>query len=279
MVASLVISLPLAGSGAVGADPFYENLLAKGTDQYNRRDFAAAVRTLRLACFGLLEEPERLADGLVRLGLAQGAAGERDAFAETFRRLVEVEERFGAYSKAPIAGAVRGEFEQLVLRLLPASTIAVSAGFAHLAAPRTTSRAATPTPGVETGGTARVSPLPTSGEAEELRRAQSLLAEGRVVESYERARSLADTRPSWREAQLVAAEAAYRLARWLEAVAYFDRAGDPGEEQPLLLFYWAVSLYEAGDRARAAAVLRRALPRIKHTQYVDAYEAKILSPP
>ncbi len=279
VVASLVVGLALVESWALGADPFYENLLAKGTDQYNRRDFAAAARTLRLACFGLLEEPERLADGLVRLGLAQGAAGERDAFAETFRRLVEVEERFGAYTKASIPEAVRGEFERLARAVLPPATLAAAAGFAHLAAPQSGGRAATPPPGAQAGGAARPAPAPTADQAEELKRAKALLVEGRIVESYERARTLADASPAWREAQLVAAEAAYRLARWAEAVAYFARAGDPGEEQPLLLFYWAVSLYEAGDRARAATVLRRALPRIKHTEYVDAYEAKILGTP
>ncbi len=275
----VVAGLVLAGPWALGADPFYENLLAKGTDQYNRRDVAAAARTLRLACFGLLEEPERLADGLVRLGLAQGAAGEREAFAETFRRLVEVEERFGGYGQAPIPDAVRAEFERLARTFLPPSTLSTSAGFGHLAAPKPGGPSSTPTPTVQPGGAVHPVPTPTAEQTRELQQAQALLVEGRVVESYERARTLADASPAWREAQLVAAEAAYRLARWQEAAAYFGSAGDPGEEQPLLLFYWAVSLFEAGDKARAATVLRRALPRIKHTEYVDAYEAKILGAP
>ena len=274
-----VASLLLAGAWALGADPFYENLLAKGSDQLHRRDFAAAARTLRLACFGLLEEPERLADGLVRLGLAQGAAGDREAFAETFRRLAEVEERFGAYARASIPGEVRAEFEWLARELLPAATRAGSAGLAGPAAPQPGALTATPTPGVPADGAARPSATPTAGETDELKRAKALLVEKRVAEAYERARTLAEAYPNWREAQLATAEAAYRLARWQEAVAYFDKAGDPGEEQPLLLFYWAVSLFEAGDHARAATVLRRALPRIKHTEYVAAYEAKILGAP
>lgn len=277
---ALLIAGPLVpAKWAFGADPFYENLLAKGTDQYNRRDFAAAVRTLRLACFGLLEEPERLADGLVRLGLAQGAAGEREAFAETFRRLVEVEERFGGYGQAPIPDAVRAEFERLSRGFLPASTLSTSTGFEHLAAPRPGGQSVTPTPTVQPGGAVRPVSTPAANQTRELQQAQALLAEGRVLESYERARTLAEVNPAWKAAQLAAAEAAYRLARWQEAAAYFGSAGDPGEEQPLLLFYWAVSLFEAGDKARAATVLRRALPRIKHTEYVDAYEAKILGAP
>lgn len=274
-----IASLLLMGGWALAADPFYENLLAKGTDQLRRRDFAAAARTLRLACFGLLEEPERLADGLVRLGLAQGSVGDREAFAETFRRLAEAEERFGAYARASISDEVRAEFERLARGLLPATSLAGSAGFTGLAAPQPGARTATSSPGVPADGAARPSPTPTAGEVDALKQAKALLVEGRVVESYERARTLADAFPNWREVQLAAAEAAYRLARWQEAVAYFDKAGDPGEEQPLLLFYWAVSLYEAGDQARAATVLRRALPHIKHTEYVAAYKAKILAAP
>lgn len=272
-------SLLLAVSWVAAADPFYENLLAKGTDQYNRRDFVAAARTLRLACFGFLEEPERLADGLVRLGLAQVAAGQKDLFAETFRRVAEVEDRFGAYGKAPIPEAARAEFERHARTLLPASTLRTTPGFSHLAGSPPAPTAVARSSQERRGNPSRPEPGPSSEEAGQLQQALALLSEGRIVEAFDRSRALADARPAWREAQLAAAEAAYRLARWSEAVTYFGRAGDPGEGQPLLLFYWAVSLFEAGEKAQAAEVLRRALPRIKHTEYVDAYKAKILGSP
>jgi hypothetical protein len=38
----------------------------------------------------------------------------------------------------------------------------------------------------------------------------------------------------------------------------------------------AVSLYESGDAAGAATVLKRALPNLKRTPYVDSYTRKIL---
>lgn len=277
LLAFAVLGLPAPWAEA--ADPFYENLLAKGTDQYNRRDFVAAARTLRLACFGFLEEPERLADGLVRLGLAQVAAGQNDSFAETFRRVAEVEERFGAYGKAPIPDPVRAEFERHARALLPASTLRTTPGFSHLAASPPAPTAVPRSSQERRGNPSRPEPGPSAEDAAQLQQALALLGEGRVVEAFDRSRALADARPAWKEAQLAAAETAYRLARWSEAVAYFARAGDPGEGQPLLLFYWAVSLFEAGEKAQAAEVLRRALPRIKHTEYVDTYKAKILGSP
>lgn len=273
------IAFLLPSPALLGADPFYANLLAKGSDQYNRRDYAGAARTLRLACFGLLDEPERLADGLVRLGLAQAAAGEREAFVETFRRVLEVEERFSAYSRAAIPEAMRTEFERQARSLVPAATLATVPRFSHLAGGASPITAAPAPPRQEpiTRGEGLTSPPLEASQ--ELQQVRALLGEGRVVEAYERAKRLAAGYPAWREAQLAAAEAAYRLARWQEAVGYFEQGGDPGEGQPLLLFYWAVSLYEAGDRARAAEALRRALPRIKHTEYVDTYKAKIFGVP
>ena len=49
------------------------------------------------------------------------------------------------------------------------------------------------------------------------------------------------------------------------------------DSEPELLFYLAVSLYESKDAPGAAAVLRRALPNLQRSPYVDAYARKILS--
>jgi hypothetical protein len=38
----------------------------------------------------------------------------------------------------------------------------------------------------------------------------------------------------------------------------------------------AVSLYESGDATGAAAALRRSLPNLQRTPYVDGYARKIL---
>jgi hypothetical protein len=38
----------------------------------------------------------------------------------------------------------------------------------------------------------------------------------------------------------------------------------------------AVSLFESGDAAGAAAILKRSLPNLQRSAYVDAYARKIL---
>src|SRR5436853_2917424 len=96
----ILLTLLLAGSPlAAAVDPFYLSLLRDGQLAFDRKDYRAAARHLRLACFGMLEEPRPLADCLARLALAQDRAEDLDGFRETFKRLAEVEERFNAYTQ------------------------------------------------------------------------------------------------------------------------------------------------------------------------------------
>jgi tetratricopeptide (TPR) repeat protein len=488
-VLGLVASV-LFAAAALAADPFYMQLLRQGTDAYNRHDYQTAARQLRIACFGLLDEPTLLADGLTRLALAQAAAGDNDGFRETFQRLTEVQARFSAYTQADIPKEVRTALEQLVVQLIPPATLAENPAFSYLVpnrwdsvaklppsqqrkelerlikaeptdsrwrlmlaelelsqgrphaaytaaegamtlAPgnrealrlrglalagekkwpqaaadlqacgtassdprvagallsalvelkrwqeagaltaqlspavandpavrqltgtvaghvRVTSAAVVPTPtrplpletsvaekpkagavlASGTGASSPPQPSPTrpierpttiattsktlvanhpsspatnaterhssttgsvastsqrrpadaslsSDETAELRRVQDLVRANRLIDAFTLAQKVADANPGLTEPQHLAAEMAYRISRWREAAKYFKRGGDPGDKQPLLLFYEAVSFYEVGDRAGAAAALKRCLPNIRRTPYVEEYAGKI----
>jgi tetratricopeptide (TPR) repeat protein len=506
-----------AVSGGIGvvtpahaaADPFYLDLLRDGMQSYDHGDYAAAVKRLRLACFGMLDEPQQLAACLTRLGLAQAAAGNTDGFRETFRRIVEVEERFGAYNRADLAPELRAAFEQRALAAVPAGTLETIPAFRALlgrkleaqvaalpprerrrqleerlakeprnvvwnvllaeldlaegktapavtraeatatlaprdpralcvrglaraaakrcseavadlvscpaaasaagaAAPATggaggedageqrdatvlltcrvelgqwrqaeeqvrtlpaawkqdreiaalmrqvakhpsaagappdgkSAGAATPVPppaaaahntpaavaasptagatAPKTGagaknpatgagpaagqsaspGTAAGEPRPapanpatalpavprplaplSAAEREAMARAEKLLTATAVPdlrEALRLARQLADAHPDSKEAQYLAGEAAYRNSRWSEAAAYFRRGGPPGDDHPELLFYMAVAFYEVGDKPGAAAVLKRSLPNLQKTPFVESYVKRIL---
>ncbi len=529
LLATVVVLVTMLVSLAVhAADPFFMRLLRLGTDAYNRRDYQSAVRQLRVACFGLLDEPQLLADGLTRLALAQASVGDETGFRETFQRLSEVEERFQGYSRADIPNDVRGAFEALVVQMIPRATLSENAAFARLIAsrretvsklppaqrrkelgrvikelerlikvepsevrwrlimadleladsnPRSAYEAAdsalklspgnraalkfrglalradknwspaaedlkscglasadpevagalltclvelrhwqeandfasklppdlakertvreltvtaaaglaasqpavaptptwgvpggakvaerpaasaaggtwvvaggppqTPTPRPAGGPTTATGALgypaagapppsatrpaekptaaagfaqtstpksagwrvvgtsssagaasagtrpagtpaqraPTRGgflsptQRADLDRVQELAKTGQLDDAFALARKVADARPDLIEPQFVAAEMAYRTTRWSDAVTYFRRAGDPGDGQPLLLFYSAVALFETGDRTGAAAALKRCLPNIRHTPYVNEVTKKVL---
>jgi tetratricopeptide (TPR) repeat protein len=86
---------------------------------------------------------------------------------------------------------------------------------------------------------------------------------------------LAESYPASPAAQFLAAEAAYRTARWGEAVRFFEAGGDPDGSQPLLLFYKAVALFELGEADAALAYLERALPKLRKTDFVKSYAERI----
>jgi len=110
-------------------------------------------------------------------------------------------------------------------------------------------------------------------------RSQRLLTATTVAdlrESLRLARQVADAHPESKEAQYLAGEAAYRNSRWPEAAAYFRRGGIVGDDRPELLFYMAVAFYESGDPSSAASALKRALPGLQKTPFVDSYVKRIL---
>jgi tetratricopeptide (TPR) repeat protein len=250
------------------------------------------VRELRLACFGMLDEPKRLAECLVRLALAQDRANDLDGFRETFRRVVEVEERFTAYSRGELSPDLKAEFEDRLPARIPAATLEAVQVFKPLVktapAPAGKGREHGSDAGKPAEPTAQLPPRqppkppptePSSAEQAQLAQARELLAGSRsrdLRRAFTAASEVADAYPLHREAQLLAAEAAYRLSRWADAVRYFKRGGAPADDQPELLFYLAVSLHETGDGPGAAAALRRALPNLKGSDYVESYRKKIL---
>jgi len=295
---------PLPAQAAI--DPFYQGLLREGQLAFERKEHAAAARALRLACFGMLDEPRPLADCLSRLALAQDGAGDAAGFRETFQRLVDVEDRFKGYSQGELAPELRAALEARLSTRLPAATLAGATAFrstlvkknpAPAGAPVASAPAAAPPPAPVSPSSApptatlakTPAPAPanppapkplTDGERKQLDQARQLLGESRpskeLRQAFELARAVADAHPDSKEAQHLAAEGAYRISRWSDAALYFRRGGDPGEGEPERLFYMAVSLYESGDATAASTALKRALPNLKRTPYVESYMRKIL---
>jgi tetratricopeptide (TPR) repeat protein len=463
LLAALTAALALLpGRPAPAAvDPFYVSRLQEGMTAVERGSYADAVTSLRIACFGMLEDEPQLAACLVRLSLAQAGAGDKDGFAQTFRRLLEGEERVGLYTEAGLDPALQTRFEAKVLEWIPRSVLSTSTAFQRLAAdqretqlaglaskarrerlakleqeepkvarwsllaarfekeqgqPRAAVAAADralridpnlaearclrgwaraelgryadaaedlagcsdkdpafalaelrsrvelsqwgeaeallealpaeqrglptvealakrvekgvgrrPAPGDSRAAPAEASPAATQqapgggtipaganpaateptgrgaatearaqgsvpgsplggalppGDETELARAQAQLSRARsaaeIEQAYAIAADLARRHPAHPRVQYTAAEIAYRASRWADAVRHFRQGGDPGEAQPLLLFYLAVSLWETGSRQEAAAVMRRCDGKLRPTPFVQAYRGKIL---
>ncbi len=463
-----VLGHPDAGSAT---DPFYDRLLQDGIEAHDRGDQQAAVKNLRLACFGLLDEPTVLARGLTYLALAQATIDDQAGFSGTFDRILEVERRFGAFSQLDLGADLRESLEAHLERWIPyelldrapafreaarrklearifdlpaekrrpelqrlaaaeperaawgiqlaelelgsgnyqAALAAADQLLAHdpaldqarclrgqagvatgaceqalvdlescqeleyrpslaedkleclvrlrdwqsastllgeipadrrrkspfrqlareirkgqkaaseAAAASAAAAEAAATADLETGSAEEADPgqiddsLPDSASepvasegmpslpvaesamleetspedaatlpsdlSAELERTRQLLpssSRGELEAAFVTARELADRYPQLTEPQHLAAEIAYRLSRWQEAVSLFERGGRPEPSQPNRLFYLAVALFETGDRAAAQGLLERCLPSLETTPFVRSYVDRIL---
>jgi len=282
----LVLAVLAPGSSAASGN-HYENLLIEGKAALSRQEFAHAAQSLRLACFGLLAEPDRLADCLVYLAAAQAEAGEEEAFQESFDRLLEVEQRFGTYSRLALTGELQLTLEDAARRWVSPEKLASVRAFAALAEPEPEvpadeTPAANPGTEPETPAEPPAAGEPQPAElATQLEEARAKLGRAsnaqELNEVYTAARGIADAHPEASEAQHLVAEIAYRTSRWREVIGYFERGGEIDPDRPALSFYLAVALYETGERERAARVLSSCVDRLKDTAFVRSYAQKIFA--
>ncbi len=128
VVVALSTALP-----AFAADAFYMARLRDGRLALERGQPEEAATEFQIACFGLLEEPPMLAECLTFLAVANKRAGNEAGFSRAFDRLLDAEERFGAYTAANIPEETRSAFETAIKQRVPLSFLASTQGFAHLA--------------------------------------------------------------------------------------------------------------------------------------------------
>ncbi len=74
LLASILVGITLAGQQATVSppqvDPFYLRLFDDGLAAFNRNDFEEAFENLKIAAFGLMDEPDLLGEAFVYLTLS-----------------------------------------------------------------------------------------------------------------------------------------------------------------------------------------------------------------
>jgi predicted Zn-dependent protease len=105
-------------------------------------DAARAETELRLAAFGLLDEPERLVVALAHLALADQAAGDTAGLDATLQRLLAVERSFAAWAAADLPPAARARVEAALAERVPEAGLASVPSLAAVARRRAAERLA-----------------------------------------------------------------------------------------------------------------------------------------
>ncbi|MBZ0113739.1 MAG: tetratricopeptide repeat protein [Thermoanaerobaculia bacterium] len=192
----------------------------------------------------------------------------------------------------PVADARRTKLDEQILAAESKAKQTAMAGVGPEVEPEVASETGAPPAGPspepsgrELEGETQSSPAatPVTVDAEDLATLRDELAVATKIDHvnglYDRVQLLVADDPDNPDVQFLAGEIAYRASRWDEAVAHFDAGGDPGFDQPGLLFYKAIALYESGDSARAESTLRRCIDRLSPTPFVQRYREKILGEP
>ena len=128
------------------------------------KKWVEAIDQLRIACFGLLDQPLYLSEGLAVLALAQNGAGKAAAVDTTLGRFVEVEQLFGVWAKVPLQRDVRAEFETLLTKRVRPEvllTVPTLAGLVETEEQRIAKLSATPTPAPTRTPTSTRTPAPS----------------------------------------------------------------------------------------------------------------------
>ena len=120
------------GGCALAGDDFNEQRLEEGRIEYQRRNFIDAIDQFRVAAFGFLDRPDRLSECLARLVLAEAAAGRDAEVVDSLNRFLDVERRFGVYAKTGLEPEARANFQGILLRRVPAATLAGIPSLANL---------------------------------------------------------------------------------------------------------------------------------------------------
>jgi Tfp pilus assembly protein PilF len=133
----LILLALLAVSSALGQatspeEEFNRARLRSGQDLYEEKRYREAIDQFRVAAFGYLDRPAALSECLVRLALAQAAAGKPAEADVTLNRFMSLERRFPSYAQASLQPEIRSAFQALLSSRLPEAAIVAVPSLASL---------------------------------------------------------------------------------------------------------------------------------------------------
>lgn len=269
-----------AGASALAAagDDFYDRLYSRGLSQFNEGNYAAAISSLRLAAFGLLEDVKRFETAQVYMAVAANRLrheGDARAAAQRVAAAERIERR---YASLALPDAVRKDFEDAARTLLTAEQLGILRGNPATSDP---ARPQPPPPPVTVPAPqpkpAQPQPQAASSTyvAPSFTDAERALNAGDLTRARTMYRAIIDSPQLSHAAALRAAEGLYRSRDFGGAIRAFDRAGSIGKGEEQYHWYYAVALYETGRHREAKRELHAALPFIEMTREVERYAALI----
>jgi len=145
-ISAVATALVVLAAVAQASDPFYTSLLTRGVADAQRGDYYRAVKELRIAAFGTVDEPGQYLRAQVYLAQALEKLGQHGEAAVAVDKASKAERIHGGYASVAIDPDTRTAFEALAAKSLRPEQLAMVPSFRRGSQPAPVVPAPAPAP-------------------------------------------------------------------------------------------------------------------------------------
>jgi hypothetical protein len=297
---TLALTLVLSTTALAAPHPFYQNMMQRGLAKMQQGRYADAIRDLRVAAFGSIDEPATYELAQVHIAIANEKLGNTDEARLAATKFLQSERLHATYASLPLDAATREAFEKLVAgavepqylaqlpsfrRSAPKSVTAVATTSKELPMPSNPQQSAstpapvtTAPPQVKPPAPKAAAPAPATAVSDvalRLRDAQQLLNEGKLLAARQAYETLGKRTGLSRSETLEIGRGLNRAGAWQQSAFIYQRMLPLRTGEELHMFYEAVNRYELGELNVARTLLAKALPGLAVTREIEQYRLKI----
>jgi len=139
-ISAVATALVVFAAVAQASDPFYTSLLTRGVADAQRGEYFKAVKELRIAAFGTVDEPGQYLRAQVYLAHALEKLGQHGEAAVAVDKASKAERINGTYTSVAIDPDTRAAFEALAAKSLRPEQLAMVPSFRRASQPAARSR-------------------------------------------------------------------------------------------------------------------------------------------
>ncbi|HET7434477.1 MAG TPA: hypothetical protein VFN10_07155 [Thermoanaerobaculia bacterium] len=276
LAAVLLLASVAATAAPPAAHPFYRDMLRRGIEDAGTGNAEAAVKELRIAAFGLIDDVAAYQTAQIHLALASEKLGRSSDARAAAAKFLQAERTQASYAGLTLDAQTRAAFEKIV------ADAGESPAF-HRSVPQPVARVASVSPTTLSVGAAGASPaddLAQNRRAEAptvtvLAAAESMMNEGRLLAAREAYAKIAQRADLSRADLLAAAKGLNRTSAFAESAKTYAKAQPFRAGEELHMFYEAVNRFELGELKVARTLLAKALPALERTREVEQYQTRI----
>lgn len=263
-VAAIALSI-VATAAQAAVHPFYTRMLQRGVASVEAGAHDEGVKELRIAAFGLLEDPASYEKAQVYLAIAHEKLGHTGEAKLAATKFLQAERMRPAYESLQLGDAMKASFEKIVATAVEPEYLASIPAF----------RRATPQPlGTLASAKSDSAALPNTIAAQ-IEKADALLNEGKLIAARGAFAQLAARADLERPDVLAVAQGLNRAGAFAESSAAYAKAQPLRAGEEPHMFLEAMNRFELGDLKTARSLFDKAAPKLPQSREVELFRSRL----